>query len=172
MPGCATIARVRNTCYLIAVKAPLNAESLSLGEYVRRLRRAANRPLGSVAEETGISYTHLSRIENDSKVPSADSLVKIAAALGGNLELMLAKTNRLPQEGRSQPENGGRQQLRRRAYKTTPTEPDTGEAGHAKTVQEDDVVKLAEVMDLVAGLNDQQLRLIREIILAMTGPSR
>jgi transcriptional regulator with XRE-family HTH domain len=49
-----------------------------------------------VAEETKISYSHLSRIENDSTVPNPDTVVKIAAALDGDLKRMLELADCLP----------------------------------------------------------------------------
>jgi transcriptional regulator with XRE-family HTH domain len=70
----------------------------SLGEYIRHLRRQAKRSLLSLAEETRISYSHLSRIENDSTVPNPDTVVRIAAALGGDLTRMLEMADCLPRE--------------------------------------------------------------------------
>lgn len=70
---------------------------LTLGEYMRRLRRDARLSLIQLAERTNISYTHLSRIENDSTVPGAETVAKIAAALHGDLKAMLAMANCLPQ---------------------------------------------------------------------------
>ncbi len=49
-----------------------------------------------MAEETGISYSHLSRIENDSTVPNADTVARIAEALDGDLKLMLEMADCLP----------------------------------------------------------------------------
>ncbi len=49
-----------------------------------------------MAEETGISYSHLSRIENDSTVPNADTVARIAEALDGDLKQMLEMADCLP----------------------------------------------------------------------------
>lgn len=76
--------------------APMPLEQTTLGEYMRRLRRAKGWSLMNVAEDTKLSYSHLSRIENDSTIPSADTVVKIAGALDGDLELMLQLAGRLP----------------------------------------------------------------------------
>jgi transcriptional regulator with XRE-family HTH domain len=76
----------------------MDAHPLSLGEYIRRLRREANRSLGSLSDETGISYTHLSRIESDSTLPNADTVTKIAVALSGDLKRMLELARCLPRE--------------------------------------------------------------------------
>ncbi len=158
-----------------AILLTVMSETLSLGEYIRRLRRAANRPLGSLADQTGISYTHLSRIENDSKTPSADSLVKIAAALGGNLELMLEKTNRLRTDSRHQVT--AEPQVRARLRRSIPTSRHTPESG----AKEDAVPlpaseegpgsleanDLAEFIDLIRRLNKRQRRLVRSVILTI-----
>ena len=71
---------------------------LSLGEYMRRLRRGRQWNLQKVSEETGISYTHLSRIENDSTLPNAETVAKIAKALDGDLKFMLERAACLPKE--------------------------------------------------------------------------
>jgi len=71
-------------------------DQLTLGEYIRRLRRAAQWSLSSLAQETGISYSHLSRIENDSTVPNADTVTRIATALDGDLKTMLEMAKCLP----------------------------------------------------------------------------
>ncbi len=71
---------------------------LTLGEYVRRLRRRNRWQLQELASATGLSATHLSRIENDSAVPNAETVVKLATALDGELERMLALADCLPRE--------------------------------------------------------------------------
>ncbi len=54
------------------------------------------RSLLSVAEETDISYSHLSRIENDSTLPGPRTVATLAEALGGDLRLMLEMADCLP----------------------------------------------------------------------------
>ena len=71
-------------------------EEIRFGEYMRRLRREAKRSLYEVSQQTGISYSHLSRIENDSTVPRPETIVRIAEALNGDLKLMLEKADCLP----------------------------------------------------------------------------
>lgn len=73
-------------------------DHISLGEYVHRLRRRKNWQLQQLAEATGLSISHLSRIENDSAIPNADSVVKLAAALDGDLSAMLLQAECLPRE--------------------------------------------------------------------------
>ena len=69
---------------------------LTFGEYMRRLRRGLKWNLNTLAEATGISYTHLSRLENDSTLPSADSVAKLAESLDGDLKAMLDMADCLP----------------------------------------------------------------------------
>lgn len=71
---------------------------LSLGEYVRHLRRHKGWGLQNLADTTGLSVSHLSRIENDIAVPNAETVVKLATALDGDLEQMLTLADCLPQE--------------------------------------------------------------------------
>ena len=74
------------------------SDSLTLGEYVRRLRRRAKKSLQDVTDETGISVSHLSRIENDSNLPSVDLVVRLAHALEGDMDFMLERADCLPKE--------------------------------------------------------------------------
>ena len=71
---------------------------LTLGEYIKRLRKGATKSLHSLTDETRITYSHLSRIENDSTLPNPSSVVRIAAALDGDLKLMLEMAKCLPNE--------------------------------------------------------------------------
>ena len=70
--------------------------SLTFGEYIHRLRRARKWNLHALADHSGISYTHLSRLENDSVLPTAESVAKLALALEGDLKAMLEMANCLP----------------------------------------------------------------------------
>jgi transcriptional regulator with XRE-family HTH domain len=72
--------------------------SISFGEYVRRLRRAKGWQLQDVASSSGLSISHLSRIENDSAIPKTETVVKLATALAGDLAYMLELANCLPHE--------------------------------------------------------------------------
>ncbi len=78
------------------VYAGLMQEDISLGEYLRRLRRGKELSLYSLSEQTGLSYSHLSRIENDSTLPGPRTVATLAEALGGDLKLMLEMANCLP----------------------------------------------------------------------------
>jgi transcriptional regulator with XRE-family HTH domain len=71
---------------------------LSFGEYVRRLRRQMAMQLQDVARRSGLSTTHLSRLENDNGLPTTDTVVKIHNVLGGDLPVMLELAKCLPEE--------------------------------------------------------------------------
>ena len=71
---------------------------LTLGEYVRHLRRRKNWNLQELAKASGLSVSHLSRLENDNNLPNADTVVKLSAALEGDLEQMLQLADCLPRE--------------------------------------------------------------------------
>jgi transcriptional regulator with XRE-family HTH domain len=70
----------------------------TFGEHVRKLRRAKRWALQESAVASSLSPTHLSRIENDAVVPNADTVVRLARALGGDLEHMLELADCLPRE--------------------------------------------------------------------------
>ncbi|MDA1129146.1 MAG: helix-turn-helix transcriptional regulator [Chloroflexi bacterium] len=57
----------------------------SLGQYVRSLRRQKRWSLQVLAESVGLSASRISRIETDSAIPTADTVVKLANALGGDI---------------------------------------------------------------------------------------
>ena len=69
---------------------------LTFGEYMHRLRRARKWNLNQLAEKCGLSYSHLSRLENDSGVPTAESVARLADALDGDLKAMLVMSDCLP----------------------------------------------------------------------------
>jgi transcriptional regulator with XRE-family HTH domain len=71
---------------------------ITFGEHVRRLRRRKRWQLQELAAVTGLSPTHLSRIENDNAVPNPDTVVKLSNALDGDLEQMLRMADCLPRE--------------------------------------------------------------------------
>ena len=70
---------------------------LTFGEYMKRLRRAKKWNLTTLSEQSRISYTHLSRLENDSALPSTEAVAGLAVSLDGDLKAMLKMANCLPQ---------------------------------------------------------------------------
>jgi transcriptional regulator with XRE-family HTH domain len=70
----------------------------TLGDYMRELRKKKEWSLVALSEETGLNYPHLSRIENNSAVPTPQTVVTLADALGGDLNLMLELADCLPKQ--------------------------------------------------------------------------
>ncbi len=101
------------------VYADLVQEDVSLGEYVRRLRRRKGLSLYALSEQTGLSYSHLSRIENDSTLPGPETITKLVEILGGDLRRMLEMAKCLPkmilERIQAQGEPAGRGTLHRTA---------------------------------------------------------
>lgn len=119
-----------------------------------------------------MSYTHLSRIENDSIVPSADSLVKIADALGGDLNLMLDKRSHMPIDGGAT--HVASVPSRRRFRRKIPGSqsdgdahlPSEGEKSSSKGAHPT-VADAAELLELIQRLDGRQRRLVQQLILEL-----
>ena len=71
-------------------------DELSLGKYIRQLREAKRLSLLELSTRSGVAYAHMSRIENESTIPSPDTIVKICDVIDGDLTLMLHKAQNLP----------------------------------------------------------------------------
>ena len=71
-------------------------QRLTFGETIRRLRRQKKWSLGRLSEETGLSYSYLSRVENDSASPQAEAVARLAEALDGDLRELLELAACLP----------------------------------------------------------------------------
>jgi len=86
------LALLDNICYTDA----MIDSSLTFGEYLKRLRRSRKYSLHMLADRTKLSYTHVSRLENDSTIPKADTVARLADALDGDIKVMLELANCLP----------------------------------------------------------------------------
>lgn len=86
------------TCRATSSYPIFMSTNVTFGEYLRRLRRAKAWGLQDLAQASGVSVTHLSRLENDNAVPNAETVVKLATALGGDLNQMLRLSECLPTE--------------------------------------------------------------------------
>jgi transcriptional regulator with XRE-family HTH domain len=152
-------------------------ESLSLGEYVRRLRRERRWSLYDAARECKLSYTHLSRIENDSTVPGPDTVARLAVALGGDLRTMLEKAKCLPAVILEHMSASGAATapavLKRAAF---PSERGPGRPGPDRTVRQlagDAVLndreldELATAVAQLAQLPDHQRSMVSKFILSL-----
>ena len=68
----------------------------TFGGHVRELRIAKKWTLQRLADATGISYSHLSRLENDSSTPNPETVANLAAKMDGDLKHMLELADNLP----------------------------------------------------------------------------
>ena len=73
-------------------------ETLNLGIFVRRQRNRLELTLEELAAKSGVSTSHLGRIENAQRYPSADVLRKIAKPLELEEEELFNLAGYLPSE--------------------------------------------------------------------------
>jgi transcriptional regulator with XRE-family HTH domain len=75
---------------------------MEFSERVRELRKAKNLSLRALAEAVGVSFTYISKIENDKldfgDYPSEDLIQKLAAALGADEDELLLLARKVPPE--------------------------------------------------------------------------
>src|SRR5205809_3266694 len=73
---------------------------MNFGERIRELRKAQNLSLRVLAEAVGVSFTYISKIENEKldfgDYPSEDLIRKLAAALGANEDELLVLAKKVP----------------------------------------------------------------------------
>jgi transcriptional regulator with XRE-family HTH domain len=75
---------------------------MQFSERIRELRKARNLSLRALAEAVGVSFTYISKIENDKldfgDYPSEDLIRKLAAALGTDQDELLVLAKKVPLE--------------------------------------------------------------------------
>ena len=69
-----------------------------LGNRLRNLRKEAGLSQRVLAEKVDVSFTHISKIENDRETPSADLLIKIAEVVGVPQDELLMIADRIPED--------------------------------------------------------------------------
>ena len=151
---------------------------LTLGEYVKRLRRDRRWPLHQLAQTSGLSYTHLSRIENDSTVPRPDTVARIATALDGDLKLMLELSGSLPRaimdriESRSSRPGTG---LKRRAGAGSAPDRRLGslqeatvELGQAKGLTVEEAQAIAAAIEHLIELDEHQRSAVLDLVRSLS----
>jgi len=72
------------------------AADSSFGTYLWELRHARRWTLRQLATRSSLSYTYLSRLENNRASPSLDAVVALAEALDGDLRTMIERAGCLP----------------------------------------------------------------------------
>ena len=70
----------------------------AFGPQIRALRRAKDLTLRDISEASGLSVSHLSRLENGLATPTADTVVRIQKVIGGDLSELLKLAHCVPQE--------------------------------------------------------------------------
>lgn len=69
-----------------------------LGKTLRTLRAKTGLGIKRVAPQLGITYTYLSKLENDEKKPSQDLIERIANYYGEDSDRLLMAAGRVPAE--------------------------------------------------------------------------
>jgi HTH-type transcriptional regulator, competence development regulator len=71
---------------------------MELGSYLQKIRKEKKKTLVQLANDTGLSHSYLSQVENGKKLnPSMESLMRIAKALDLNQNDLLSKSGHLKQ---------------------------------------------------------------------------
>lgn len=71
--------------------------AIGFGQALRARRRAAGLSQRRLAEVVGVDFTYISKVENDRlPPPAADTLARIAAAIGVPAEDLLAAAGKVP----------------------------------------------------------------------------
>lgn len=70
---------------------------MSFGEYLLNLRKSRKESQKSLANAIGVSYTYISKIENNVfPPPSEETLRKIALFLNEDVDVMITMANKVP----------------------------------------------------------------------------
>lgn len=70
----------------------------SLGTKLRELRTRSKLGIKSVAPKVGVSYSYLSKIENDLKVPSLGLITELCKLYGEDADSLIAQAGILPED--------------------------------------------------------------------------
>ncbi len=75
---------------------------MNFGERVRELRKGKNLSQRELADQIGVSFTYLSKIENGkldfASFPSEDTIRKLADALDAEVDELLLMAKKIPQD--------------------------------------------------------------------------
>lgn len=73
---------------------------MTLGHRLHQLRRASGMSQRELAQRLGVSFTYLSKLENDRMEgpPSEDLLLRLASELGANADELLLLARRVPSD--------------------------------------------------------------------------
>lgn len=80
----------------MAKQTGMVSKSEAIGTTLRNLRKHAKLGIKTVAPKVGISYTYLSKIENDVKLPSAGLVLMLCNQYGADADNLIAKLGAVP----------------------------------------------------------------------------
>ena len=120
----------------------------TFGAYVRQLRGKKEWSLLALSEHAHLNYQNLSRIENDSTVPSPETVVTLAETLGGDLNYMLRLADCLPRQILERLAARPESQAVRRAAGGVAKQPASGPNARAEALARSLGVPDAEVADV------------------------
>ena len=69
---------------------------MKVGNELRKLRKQKGMGIKTASKELGVSYTYLSRVENEHRTPSPALVKKLSSLYGVETEELLAKLHHLP----------------------------------------------------------------------------
>ena len=154
------------------------SDELSLGKYIRRQREEKGLSLFDLSNHSKVAYAHLSRIENESTIPSPETIVKIASAIDGDLTVMLQKANNLPRvilDRLIERDAALRVQTLQRSMHGSDATPDYASAQSlAKVIEESnldnrDVAELQEAITDLLALRPHARRAVVQLIAVLRG---
>ena len=148
---------------------------LTFGETVRRRRRAKKWSLGQLQEATGLSYSYLSRVENDSASPQVEAVAKIAEALDADVTELLELAQCLPEvilKRLSHRTEAGAGSLNRTAGSGAEQPPRSvgalvAELAVGRGLPVSEANDLADVVERLVGLSPDQRALAMRLILTL-----
>lgn len=174
-PEGARLDRYSNDCYRWRMQT-----ELTFGERVRRLRRDKQWSLHSLAERTGLSYSHLSRVENDSVPPGVETVTKLADVLDADLGELLQLADCLPRQILDrilarEDQRATTDSLKRRAGSAIADDEERGDPLTGliaalvayRGVARDDAMQIAATVDTLLALPPDQRSAIVALVLSM-----
>jgi transcriptional regulator with XRE-family HTH domain len=154
------------------------SDELTLGKYIRKLREQKGLSLFDLSTQSKVAYAHLSRIENESTIPSPETIVKIAPHIDGDLTVMLQKANNLPRvilDRLMERDAAVRVQTLQRSFAGTDETPDYATAQHlAKVIEQSsldnrDVAELHGAISELLTLKPHARRAVVQLIAVLSG---
>ena len=95
----------------------------TFGQKLQELRRSAGLSQRDLAEQVGVDFSYISKVENDRlPPPAADTIVKICAALGMPPDELLALTGKITTDAREMLASPSARQFMRQAQEMNLTD--------------------------------------------------